>query len=93
MTDSTANAPQATTPNLGIQDLVIVAQIIQIATKRGVWETEELSTVGTLYDRLMAFLDAAGALNRPEQTDATAPSETAPAETKEKKNVKARSKA
>ena len=93
MTVSTSPETAApATPNLGVQDLVVVAQIIQIATARGVWKPEELSTVGNLYNRLMTFLEAAGAVGAP-QADETAPSETPKAEPKEKKNVKTRNKA
>jgi hypothetical protein len=62
-------------PSLGLQDLVIVAQIIQIATSRSAWKPEELSTVGNLYDRLIAFLTASGAIQK---TDQPVESETSP---------------
>ena len=77
-----ASQPEtATKPTLGVSDLVTVAQIIQIATARGVWKPEELSTVGNIYDRLMAFLDAAGAVTK--STDPTAESEQPTADTEE----------
>jgi hypothetical protein len=77
-----ASQPETVTkPTLGVSDLITVAQIIQIATSRGVWKPEELSTVGNIYDRLMAFLDAAGAVTKP--TDTTAESELPTADTKE----------
>ena len=80
--------------NLGLSDLVTVAQVLQLATSRGAWKTEELSTVGNLYDRLIAFLEQAGAVQRtPAPTpDAAAPSEN-PAAQPENTNVKARRKA
>ena len=51
-------------PSLGVADLVTIAKIIQLATSRGAWKTEELSTVGLTYDKLLAFLEAAGAVSR-----------------------------
>ena len=59
---------QPKAPSLGVQDLVTIAQIIQIATQRGAWKPEELSTVGLTYDKLIAFLDAAGAVAKPDDT-------------------------
>jgi hypothetical protein len=59
---------QSKAPSLGVQDLVTIAQIIQIATQRGSWKPEELSTVGLAYDKLIAFLDAAGAVAKPDDT-------------------------
>lgn len=56
---TTSNAP-----SLGVQDLVTVAKIIQLATSRGAWEASELTPIGQLYDKLMAFLEAAGAVSR-----------------------------
>jgi hypothetical protein len=82
-----------TAPTLGLTDLVTAAQIIQLATSRGAWKPEELSTVGNFYDRLIAFLESAGAVQRtPAPTDTTAPPET-PAAPQETTNVKTRRKA
>lgn len=55
------------TPSLGLQDLVLMAQIIQLATSRASWKPDELSTVGNLYDRLMSFLEASGAIKKSDQ--------------------------
>jgi hypothetical protein len=78
-------------PSLGLSDLVTMAQIIQLATSRGAWKTEELSTVGGAYDKLIGFLEAAGAVTRTPADDA-APSIEPAADPKEKKNAKARGK-
>jgi hypothetical protein len=86
-TDNSAEAPQV---NLGLQDLLTSAQLIALGTQRGAWRAEELTTVGGLYDRLMAFLQASGALTRTD--DAPAAEEAAP-EPKESKNAKTRRKA
>jgi hypothetical protein len=47
-----------TQPSLGIQDLKVAADIINICTQRGAFRANELSAVGLLYDRLTAFLAA-----------------------------------
>lgn len=46
--------------NLSLVDIANVVQIISIATQRGAWKVNELSSVGTVYDRLVAFLESAG---------------------------------
>ncbi len=65
-------AEQQPAPSLTLQDLVLVAQIIQLTSQRGAFKAEELEQVGTLYNKLVAFLQSTGAL--------------APAQTEEKKN-------
>lgn len=62
----TAEQSQSTTPSLGVQDLITVAQIIQIGAQRGAWRAEEMASVGTLYTKLIAFLQSVGAINQPE---------------------------
>ncbi len=60
---TTANSTTESTevrPNLTLQDLTLMAEIIQECTGRGVWRASELSSVGSLYDRLEKFLQAAG---------------------------------
>lgn len=65
-TDTTT--PEAeSAPSLGLQDLVLMAQIIQLATSRASWKPDELSTVGNLYDRLMSFLESSGAVKKSDQ--------------------------
>lgn len=53
---------QAQAPSLTLQDLVLVAQIIQIGSQRGAFRAEELADIGNLYTKLIAFLQATGAL-------------------------------
>lgn len=80
MTESTITteeqAPiQEQAPNLTLQDLILVAQIIQLTSTRGGFRAEELSTVGDLYTKLVAFLEASGAAVR--QTEETPAEPTA----------------
>ena len=58
------------TPGLTLQDLVFVAQIIQLTSQRGAYKAEEMAQVGGLYNKLIAFLQSTGAL-----TPAAAPTE------------------
>jgi hypothetical protein len=70
----TQPAQEQPAPNLSLQDLLLVAQIIQVSTQRGTFRAEELSNIGGLYDRLIAFLNATGAI-KPAETPADAPAE------------------
>jgi hypothetical protein len=54
----TINQTENNQPNLGIQDLKVTLNIINTCTQRGAFRASELSTVGQLYDRLVAFLAA-----------------------------------
>ena len=56
-----AMAP-AEQPSLNLQDLILVAQIIQICSSRGAFKADELANVGNLYTKLVAFLQSTGAL-------------------------------
>jgi len=53
---------QQPAPSLTLQDLVLVAQIIQLTSSRGAFKAEELADVGGLYNKLVAFLQSTGAL-------------------------------
>ena len=56
---------QQAAPSLTLQDLVLVAQIIQLTSQRGAFKAEELADVGGLYNKLIAFLQSTGALTPP----------------------------
>lgn len=62
------NNEQSAAPSLTLQDLIAVAQIIQITSQRGAYRAEELANVGSLYNKLVAFLESSGAISRAEQT-------------------------
>jgi len=47
-------------PSITLQDIASVVEIMRVVTDRGVWKVSELSSVGQVYDRLVAFLEAAG---------------------------------
>ena len=54
---------EAEAPGIGLQDIAACVQIIDIVTKRGAFEGAELADVGTVRNRLTAFLDA----NKPKE--------------------------
>jgi hypothetical protein len=62
---ATEQPSQEQTQPVGItlQDLVFVAQLIQLTSQRGAYKAEELAEVGTLYNKLIAFLQSTGAIS------------------------------
>lgn len=64
-----ASPEQPQAPNLTLQDLVMFAQIIQLSTQRGAFRAEELENVGTLYNKLIAFLQISGVLTPVAEAD------------------------
>ena len=68
-----AASQQEQQPSLNLQDLILVAQIIQICSSRGAFKADELANVGNLYTKLVAFLQSTGALTP--AADATQPEE------------------
>jgi hypothetical protein len=51
-------------PNLALSDLVLLLNLIRVTSERGAIKADELSAVGTVYDRLYKFLEASGAINK-----------------------------
>lgn len=57
-------SPTQEQPSLSLNDLVILLNLIRLASERGAIKADELSAVGATYDRLFKFLDASGVINR-----------------------------
>lgn len=68
----TTNTPETPAVQLQLQDLMLAAQVIQLASQRGAINAEEMEQVGGLYTRLVRFLQASGALQPAPQADASA---------------------
>lgn len=65
MSDEIQQAPEQEAPaqvQLQLSDLVLAAQVVQLASQRGAIKAEEMEAVGGLYNRLLTFLQASGAL-------------------------------
>jgi hypothetical protein len=72
VTDNTVQQPvqppaQEPVAQLQLQDIVTAAQAIQLGAQRGAYRAEEFTKVGSSYERIVAFLQASGALAVPEQ--------------------------
>jgi hypothetical protein len=74
-----ADAPegQAVPESIGLQDLQLLAQIVDLATQRGAFRGNELTQVGSVFDKLTSFLNHVAA---EQQAKAEAEGEEAPAE-------------
>ena len=66
--EQNSQSPEA--PSLALTDLVLLLNLIRVTSERGAIKAEELSAVGVVYDKLLKFLEASGAINTqvPEQT-------------------------
>ena len=60
---------QAPAPDLTVQDLTAMKSIIDVASTRGAFKPNEMTTVGTVYSKLEAFLNA-GQAQQEAQTEA-----------------------
>ena len=50
-------APEGQVPeSIGLQDLQLLAQIVDLASQRGAFRGNELTQVGTVFDKLNSFL-------------------------------------
>ena len=52
--EGTTEAPQA--PSLGVNDLKVMANIIEVVSNRGAIRANEMAAVGTTYNKLDGFL-------------------------------------
>ena len=61
---------QSETPSLALADLVLLLNLIRASAERGAIRPEEMSEVGAVYQKLVKFLEASGALRQaPQQAD------------------------
>jgi len=63
--DTTAEAAAPAAPELTIVDLQNIRAIIDTASRRGAFNGTELSSVGTVFDRLNTFLNAVAPAQQP----------------------------
>ena len=68
-------------PSLGINDLKACLQVIEICSQRGAFKAEELTGVGTLYQKVALFVQAAEATASEAASQAAANDTAAPQET------------
>ena len=78
--EEAVNQEQPGTPveSISLRDLDQIVQIIDLATTRGAFRGQELSTIGALYDKLATFLNSVK--EQQEAAKAAAEAEEAPVE-------------
>jgi len=64
-----AEAPAEGTPpeSIGLQDLQLLAQIVDLASQRGAFRGNELTQVGAVFDKLSTFLNYVNEQNQAEE--------------------------
>jgi len=65
-TEATEEQQEVTAPTLGVNDLKLMANIIEVVSNRGAIKANEMQAVGMLYNNLMTFLVANGAVEVPQ---------------------------
>ena len=71
MEKQVTNETSAAQPELGIADLQNLRSIVEVSVRRGAFVAAELSSVGAVFDRLNAFLNAVAPTDAPAQQDAS----------------------
>lgn len=56
--EATTEATAVKAPELNINDLMAMRNLIDVVSKRGAFQANELSSVGVLFDKLNAFLES-----------------------------------
>jgi len=56
-------------PSISLQDLVLVVNFIRLVSERGAVRAEEMSAVGSLYEKLVTFLQSSGAIQSADQPE------------------------
>ena len=62
---------QENAPQLALQDLVLMMNLIRATSERGAIRAEEMTEVGTVYNKLVAFLQYSGAIKPAEAPAST----------------------
>lgn len=69
-TPETAGAEAAPVEAINLQDLKLLAAIVNLASKRGAFQANEMSQVGATYDKLVTFLQQISVAQEDGQEDA-----------------------
>lgn len=60
-------------PELTVNDLVSITQLIDLSCRRGAFQANEMKTVGELYDKLVAFTEGVVAAQQNVEAEQTLP--------------------
>ena len=68
--DTNVNTDEIQTPDsIGLADLQILAQIVDLSTQRGAFRGNELTQVGAVYDKLTTFLNYVAEANAKKEAE------------------------
>ena len=65
MDQENQNIPQEQV-SISLQDLVVIANLIKVVADRGAIKAEEMTVIGGVYEKLVNFLNASGAVRSAE---------------------------
>ena len=71
--DAPVDATEITDEQLTIQDLVVLRNCIEVCTKRGAFQADELETIGITYKKLHGFLSSVIVPQQPTPAPVTQP--------------------
>jgi hypothetical protein len=71
--DAPVEATEITDEQLTIQDLVVLRNCIEVCTKRGAFQADELETIGVTYKKLHGFLSSVIVPQQPTPAPVTQP--------------------
>jgi len=69
MDETNQSSADQAQPQLQLNDLLFVLQILQTAAQRGVFRVDEFKPIGECYERLFAFLAAHGVVKSANQQE------------------------
>ena len=68
--DTNVNTDETQVPDsIGLADLQILAQIVDLSTQRGAFRGNELTQVGAVYDKLTTFLNYVAEANAKKEAE------------------------
>lgn len=72
--DGAPEITESEVPGLAVADLKLMANVLEVVSNRGAIRANEMAAVGQLYNTLMTFLIANGAITPPNTQEADAES-------------------
>jgi hypothetical protein len=59
------------TPSIGVQDIVSLLNLVDVASRRGAYHASEMSSVGAVFDKIYNFMKATGAISTEKTNEST----------------------
>lgn len=68
---SVAETKSPETPSIGVQDIVSLLNLVDVASRRGAYHASEMSSVGATFDKIYNFMKATGAISTEQPNQST----------------------